>query len=334
MSSLIVETARTYWELGRKVKRTPSGWVSGNAVCCHHNGTSADTRGRGGMHITEDGVSWHCFNCGFKASWQPGRKISEKFKKLLQWLNVPDELITKCSFEALRSHDDAKAPHNQTLIPTFFDKALPRGARLITDWLAEPEPPAELTPVLEYLASRQYYLDDYSWAWSDEDGMRNRLIIPFYYRNKIVGYTARLIRDGKLKYLSEQQPGYVFNLDRQTDDRKYVFVTEGPLDAISIDGVALMGSEVGPGQQIMINQLHRQVVVVPDRDRASMKLVKQAMELGWAVSFPEWTGDIKDVNDSVKKYGRLYTLYTIITNIQSTELKIQLAMKHWFKEQG
>ena len=41
---------------------------------------------------------------------------------------------------------------------------------------------------------------------------------------------------------------------------------------------------------------------------------------------------LKYLNDSVKKYGRLYTLYTIVKNSVSTELKIRLNAKQWFKE--
>ena len=36
-----------------------------------------------------------------------------------------------------------------------------------------------------------------------EAGYRDRLIIPFYYREKVVGYTARKVVESKVKY--EQQ---------------------------------------------------------------------------------------------------------------------------------
>lgn len=326
--NLIIDTVQTHLPYRRKT--TPSGWVSFNAVCCHHNGTTADTRQRGGIMINE-GVSYHCFNCGFKASWQPGRKISAKFKKLLNWLNVGDDLITKCSLEALRIEEDSTYSSTKNLIPTFIDKALPLGAEPITSLVDNP--PDELVPVLEYLMSRQLYLEDYNFYWTPEEGFQNRLIIPFFYQGRIVGYTARKITDGKPKYISEQQPGYVFNLDRQTADRELVIVTEGPIDAICIDGVAVMSAEIGSVQSMLINQLQRQVVVLPDRDAAGQKLAEQALEYGWSVSFPEWEPGIKDVNEAVNRYGRLYTLYSIINSIERTDLKIQLAIKRWFKEE-
>ena len=91
--SIVAETVLTY--LPPKRKKTPSGWISFNAPCCQHNGQSVDTRQRGGIIQEGDNVSYHCFNCGFKASWQPGRNLSYKFRNLLKWLNAPDDVINK-----------------------------------------------------------------------------------------------------------------------------------------------------------------------------------------------------------------------------------------------
>lgn len=324
--SLIVDTVSAY--LPVHGKHTPSGWISFNAICCHHNGTSADTRHRGGVMIT-DGVQWHCFNCNFKASWQPGRQLTPKFKKLLQWLGVPDDLIIKCTFEALRLKDDQIRSPVLSLMPFFFDKAVPMGAKPITEWLADP--PTELAPVLEYLIARNFTLTDFNWYWTNEPGFADRLIIPFYYQNRIVGYTARLVKNGKLKYISEQQPGYVFNLDNQTYDRKFVIVAEGPIDAICVDGTAVMSNEISPQQRHLISRLQREVVVVPDRDAAGYKLIEQAIDFGWSVSMPDWDADLKDINDVVKRHGKLYALWSIANAKQSMPLKIQLRMKTWFK---
>lgn len=322
--SLIIDTVATF--LPPKRKATPSGWISFNAVCCHNNGTSHDTRQRGGIMITE-GVSYHCFNCGFKASWQPGRPLSVKFKKLLNWLNVPSDTITKCTFEALRLKDEGTVDNSTVTIPKFIDKALPMGSKPILDWIDNP--PEELLPVLEYIYNRGFDIDSYPWYWTNEDGFQNRLIIPFYSSGRIVGYTARLIRDGKIKYISEQQPGYVFNLDNQVYSRKFVLITEGPIDAICVDGCAVMSNELGPQQILQLNQLQKEVIVVPDRDEPGLKMIEQAIELGWSVSMPDWPEGIKDVNDSVRQLGRLYTLWSIVKAKESMPLKIQLRMKKW-----
>jgi hypothetical protein len=280
--------------------------------------------------MVNEGVSYHCFNCGFKASWQPGRKVSVKLKKLMQWLGVADDTITKCSLEAMRIEEDSSYKGERSLIPTFIDKALPIGSKPLSEWVRHPS--EELVPVLEYIASRGLFIDDYPWHWTDEDGFNNRLIIPFYHEHRLVGYTARKITSGKPKYISEQQPGYVFNLDRQHYERKYVLVTEGPIDAICVDGVAVMSAEISASQHALISQLQREVIVLADKDDAGYRMVEQALEYGWSVAFPEWADSIKDANDAVIKYGKLYTLYSIINSKESNNLKIQLRARKWFKK--
>jgi DNA primase len=148
-----------------------------------------------------------------------------------------------------------------------------------------------------------------------------------------VGYTARAINsEANPRYLSEQQPGYVFNLDNQQDDRSFVIVCEGPIDAISINGCALMGSEIKDSQNWLLKQLGKEIVLVPDRDHEGPKTVEQALELGWSVSMPDWPDGIKDVNDAVIKFGRLATLWLIVSAKESNSLKIQLKAKKWFRE--
>jgi hypothetical protein len=326
--SLILETVQSY--LPAKRKQTPSGWISFDAVCCHHNGTSHDTRQRGGITVGE-GVSYHCFNCGFKASWAPGRVISDKMKHLLRWLNVPDDVITKCVFEGMRLREFGPEAETRSLLPNFIDVKLPRSTKPISEYIQQEFIPNELVPIIEYIHSRGLTHDAYNFQWCEEAGFNDRLIIPFYYKGRLVGWTGRKVRDGKPKYLSEQQPGYVFNLDSQTADRKFVIIVEGPLDAISIDAVALTGSEINKAQHALINLLHRQVIVVPDRDQAGAKLIDQAIEFGWSVSMPNWPDGVKDVNDAVIKHGRLYALWKIVNSAESMALKIQLNSKNWLK---
>ena len=322
--------------LPAKRKQTPSGWLAFNAPCCEHNGTTPDTRQRGGLIANADeGVSFHCFNCGFKTSWRNGRNLSFKMKKFMRWLNVPDDTITKLALQVLQTKTDETGHKTFITLPKFVSKELPAKSKPIHEWADYKalEPGGidkDLFKVLEYIASRKLNLNDYDFYWTPEAGYRDRLIIPFYYREKVVGYTARKVVESKVKYLSEQQPGYVFNIDEQTDDRKYVVAVEGPIDAIAIDGVALLGSEIKEQQTALLNSLGKHVIVVPDRDEAGQKLVYDAMESGWSVSMPDWSQDIGDVNDAVRKYGRLHTLYSIVKNAEESQLKIKLRMKKWF----
>ena len=77
----------------------------------------------------------------------------------------------------------------------------------------------------------------------------------------------------------------------------------------------------------MINNLNRQVIVVPDRDAPGEKLINQATEFGWSVAFPEWEDGVDDVADAVLKYGRLFTIQSILKTTESSKLKIDLKRK-------
>jgi hypothetical protein len=320
--SLITDTIQTY--LPGKRKHTPSGWIGFNAPCC------GDKRQRGGLIFNAgDAVSYHCFNCQFKASWQPGRAISQKMSKFMRLLNIPDDVISQLRLEALRLNENSNA-EVRSIIPTFEARELPPESELITSLLDHI--PEKLVPVLEYLHSRKLYLEDYPFYWTPKIGFSNRVIIPFLKDNVIVGYTARAIGDVKPKYISEQQPGYVFNLDRQHYNRQCVIVCEGPIDAISIDACAVMGAEIKDSQNWLLKQLGKEIVLVPDRDQEGPKTVEQAIEFGWSVSMPAWPEGIKDVNDAVCKLGRLATLYLIMQAKESNALKIRLNVKKWFKD--
>ena len=324
--SIVSDTITAH--LPGKRKTTPSGWTSFNAPCCHHNGDSADKRGRGGLISEGDTVSYHCFNCGYKASWQPGRPVSYKLRKLLQWLNCSDDTITKLTFDVMRINEGVEVAERKIELPTFETVPLPPDAVKITDIKDFNK---FSMAILEYMSTRQLNLDDIDYYWSPSLGYRDRLIIPFYYEKRIVGWTARTItEDKKPKYLTETQPGFVYGLDEQSYNKVFAIVCEGQVDAIHVDGCALGGSEINDAQALLINKLNKDIIVVPDRDRAGSKLVEQAIERGWGVSLPEWPQDINDIGDAVDKYGRLYTLYSIANAAESSPLKIRLKAKKWF----
>ena len=320
--SIITDTINSY--LPAKRKQTPSGWISFNAVCCD------DKRQRGGLIFNAgSAVSYHCFNCGFKASWQPGRLISQKMNKFMRDLGMGDDIIGQLRLEALKLNEDSNS-EVRSIVPTFDHRELPPDTKPINEWLDKV--PEKLIPILEYIAQRKMYLDYYNFHWTPKVGLSNRLLIPFYKDGVCVGYTARAVNDAKPKYLSEQQPGYVFNLDAQNKNRQLVIVCEGPFDAISIDGCALLGAEIKDSQNWLLKQLGKEIVLVPDRDKAGLLTLEQALDYGWSVSMPDWPDNVKDINDAIIKIGRLATLYKIIQAKEANPLKIQLKAKKWFKD--
>lgn len=321
--NLIQETVQHF--LPSKRKLTPSGWISFNAPCCHNRGESKDNRQRGGILInSKGGFQYHCFNCNFNAGWTPGHLISKNTKQLLQWFGMNDTDLAQLNLYALKNKEDSPL---QEKIQNYNlkEKILPPTTNSLKNLIAENK--KEVLDILEYLNQRGMHIDWYPWHWSDSQGYKDRLIIPFYHEGKIVGWTGRKITDGKPKYLTDSQPGYVFNLDNQTYDKKFAIVVEGPFDAIAIDALAILHNEPNEIQCSRINSLGKEIIVVPDRDKPGAKMIDAALKNNWSVSMPPWQEHIKDVADAVKNYGRIYTLFTILHYKETNKIKIQLMKK-------
>ena len=182
--------------------------------------------------------------------------------------------------------------------------------------------------ILRYLMSRGYENPfDYDFYWSPTPGYDNRVIIPFRWQGRIVGNTARRITEGKPKYLSDQHPHFVFNFDKQTEDQKYILVCEGPFDALSVNGVALLTNDIADQQARIINSLGADVIVIPDQDEAGLQLINKAIHYNWSVAFPNWDDDVKDVAEAVQRYGKLFVIVDLIKTAQKGEIKITMLKK-------
>ena len=228
----------------------------------------------------------------------------------------------------MRENEGVEAKTLIAQLPTFNTVPLPDDAIKITDITDFNK---YSMAVLEYMAARGLNTDDTNYYWSPSLGYRDRLIIPFYFEGRVVGWTGRSVNpDKKPKYLTEVQPGYVYGLDEQGYAKSFAILCEGQIDAIHIQGTALGGSEINDQQSMLLNRLQKQIIVCPDRDKAGSKLVEQAIDLGWSVSMPEWTEDICDIGEAVERYGRLYTLYSIANTAEDSPLKIRLRAKKWF----
>ena len=288
------------------------------------------------MTSADGTVSYHCFNCGFKASYVIGRKLTYKMRQFMGYIGIPDDTIRKLAIEAMRE-EEGDVKYEKKKFVTFKKKALPKHTRSLGEWLEEytvgtmpTQQQIKIDKLLNYLAGRGIGADWYDFMYSSDQhwDTDQRLIIPFYWKGDVVGYTGRLFTEiDKVKYYTDVQPGYVFNMDAQDWTRKFVIVTEGPFDAIAVSGVSILGSEINDTQRELIDALGRQVIVVPDRDAPGEKLINQAIEFGWNVAFPEWDKTVGDVADAVLKYGRLFTIQSILKTTESSKLKIDLKRK-------
>jgi DNA primase len=257
-------------------------------------------------------------------------------RQFMGYIGIPDDTIRKLAIEAMREEEGDKKYEKKKFV-TFKKKDLPRLTRSLGEWLEEytvgtipTEQQNKIDNLLNYLAGRGIGADWYDFMYSSDKhwDVDKRLLIPFYWRGDVVGFTGRMFEQSdKVKYYTDVQPGYVFNMDAQDWTRKFVIVTEGPFDAIAVSGVSILGSEINDTQRELIDGLGRQVIVVPDRDAPGEKLINQAIEFGWSVAFPEWDKDVGDIAEAVQKYGRLFTIQSILKTTEKTKLKIDLKRK-------
>lgn len=242
----------------------------------------------------------------------------------MAWLHVPAEEIERMNLESLRHRSvqgllEDRQQNNAAADIRFEPRVL--------DCADKSPITSESGQLWQYLQQR--CVPDTYPCWA-ADSTRPGVVVPFTYNGVTVGHTTRFIDDRMPKYIHDTQPGYVFGTDLQQPGWQHVIVVEGVFDALSISGLAVLHADISDAQVGVIRQLGRDVTVVPDQDAAGMRLVDRALELGWAVSMPDWP-DCKDVNDAVIKYSRLGALIMIMQARETNRLKIQLRRREVVK---
>ena len=317
--------------ISSRSKKTPSGWIAINCpMCTSHGQARPDTRQRGGFKIGEV-VSYHCFNCNYKASFTQGRLLNKRMRELLLSVGVPEQKVKELQFQAIKEQDNQQQVTGLSKWTLDFKEvALPKDAKPIEEVISQSNPPDDAVYVYKYMIDRG--LDFHkNFYWSPDPYMKinQRLLLPFYYNQKIVGYTGRLINkiENVPKYYSSVQPNYLYNIDKLFEDRVYTVIVEGVFDALAINGISSLGNKLTQAQIDLLNRLETKIFVCPDKDKSGGHLVDIATENNWAVSYPQWDSNIKDTAEAVTKYGRLYTLQSIIKSATLNNAKIQVMKK-------
>lgn len=327
------------------LKQAPKGWQKSCCKLCHTQGHGKDTRNRFGIQFNPQSIAMNCFNCGFSAGYSEGKELSKSFKFFLKHIGVDSKFIDQIDFEifkeknqikVVREGDESTLESFESKMRTLFSRwqpmELPKDSLSIKQWLEAGLTDKNFLNVATYLVDRKLYnIDDFYWSPLKEHNINQRLIIPYYYRNKTVGYTARLCYDTDNKsipkYYQQCPTDFVYNLDHQQSwMRKYVIVNEGVIDAYITDGVAVLGEITQPKIDI-INRLQKQVIVCPDGDKKGRDMIDAAIANNWAVSFPKWKMKFKDASAAMQKYGSLLTVSSIISSAITNSTKIDVAWK-------
>jgi hypothetical protein len=319
-----------------KRKQNIKGWITFDAPCCHHRGHNRDKRGRGNMFLDPVGsLAINCYNCGFKSVFKDDT-LTSSFETWMIWLGVPQDKIQQLKLELLTKR--LHGVENNQSKPLFFQYSNKFPEIQLPDKSIEisnnsPEKSKSYANCVKYLEDRGNVIRHgwkYFWSNNIQNQLNNRIIIPFMYYGKIVGWTGRYAgKPNKTtsKYFNGCKPqNYLFNADVMAiPTRKFIIISEGPLDAIATDGVGALGKQLSAVQISWINSFDKEVIILPDREKDNQDLIDTAISQGWSVSFPEWEQSIKDAADASKLYGKLCTIHTVLK--YRTDNKLQIGIK-------
>lgn len=262
----------------------------------------------------------NCFNCGSKFKYEEGSgHLSVAAKKILEAYGVPPSEIQ----EVLGGTFFVKAPEEKTItVETMAPKitlftpevALPPKSYPI----GAPHNEDMQIPLAEYVLNRGLDPVKLNAHFSMDPKFFGRVILPCMRDGKIIYWQARAIGDQQPRYKS---PGtgkeavlWGYDTLRGGNYDHPLFITEGIFDAASIDGVALLGSQLNASKIEILNKSRRRRAVVIDPDDNGGHLGQLALDNGWEITFPPLGCD---ANKSVQKYGKLFTIWTLIKNMTS-----------------
>lgn len=297
------------------------------AICSDHSP-------RAGWKIEPDSVFYNCYNCGFKAWYEEGTgKFNRWMKELCRANGIPDSDLQAIGATLFFNKGDATEKEitldNLKKISLFTpEQSFPdRTLRLGSDGhdgLQE--------PLIEYLLNRR--MDPLKFFFSLDPQHLRRIIIPFWRDGKLIYWQSRTIdRDIKPRYknCSAAKDAIIYGYDRLFSyDEGPLFATEGVFDAESIEGICILGSSLNEAKKELLHKTKRRIIFVVDRDMVGGALGEEVINEGWELTFVDQNSI--DVNDSVQRYGTMYTMYTLMKNAtnkndKSRDQKIELGLE-------
>lgn len=332
---------------GRRRKNSGTRFINICCPMCVGRGESPDKRYRCGVK-NDKGIGIYCYNCGFKTRWKPGQLLTRNIKDFLITLGMDDIDVKRLSHRAfvlstmIQSSPHAQALADIDLVMKFPNRPMPKGAQSFEAWADKGCTDPRFLAVADYLFSRgQAIAAASTYYWTPEAGeheLDQRVIVPFYHEGNLVGWTARHVGETKKRYHSEVASDYLFNNSIMYDrDIAFIVLVEGVFDALAVDGVGTMGARLNERQIAWLESFGKQIILVPDRDDEGQRLIDIALKRGWMVAFPAlskdtasgnwWEPDVKDSAEAVRRYGRLYTLTSIIKSATDNPMAISMKRK-------
>ena len=275
-----------------------------NAECCVcHEGTSAGRKRR--LFYFIDERYFYCFNCG--KSWKElnwiqevtHQNYSEILKEASRFTCSVDLNVKLLEKEETKTNEIPPIPEDSIDICNSKECEFYTNDRTVK----------LIKSAQEYCEKRRIFEAvnrPKSLYVSCEDYVhKNRLIIPFYSESgKIESYQSRsLVGDEYPKYLTKYGEKCLYGENNLSSDIPYIFVFEGPIDAMFVkNAVAIGGSTPTERQEAFLNRcLFNEIIYVYDNDKNNKQMdrkIKQVIKQNKKIFvWPKEMSKYKDINE-------------------------------------
>ncbi len=211
-----------------------------NFRCCLCGDSQKNkNKARGYLYQVKNNTNFKCHNCGVNISFN-------------NFLKQIDPIVYKqYIFEKFKEGHTGK---NFTVDEPVFKFEAPKFKPKLNLPKASTNPDAK-----KYLESRKINPNNYYYAekfkeWTNSlrqtfdstDKDEQRIIIPLFYQNNLVGFQGRALGPSKVKYITimlDDDAPKIYGLD-EVQKSETVYITEGPFDSTFIrNAIALCGAD-------------------------------------------------------------------------------------------
>lgn len=304
-----------------------TGFHEQRCAICH------DHSARAGWKIEHDSVFYNCYNCGFKAWYEEGTgNFNRWIKELCRANGITDAELQAIGatlfFNKGQSEKEITLDSLKKISLHTPEQQFPsRTMRLGTDGHDSHQ-----EPIIEYLLKRK--VDPLKFFFSLDPAHVRRVIIPFWRDGKLIYWQSRAIDNAekpRYRNCAAAKDAIIYGYDQLFSyDDGPLFATEGCFDAESINGICILGSSLNAAKIELLQKTKRRIVFVVDRDTVGGALGEVVIDQGWELTFVDHNAT--DVNDSVQKFGKAFTMYTLMKNAtnkndKTRDAKVELGMQ-------
>lgn len=287
-----------------------------------------DHSARAGWKIEPDEVFYNCYNCHFRASYEEGTgKFNRWMRRLCEANGIKEAELQAIS--ATLFFNKAEKTDKEITLDSL------KKVNLHTPEVSFPSRTFQLgsvghdehqEPLIEYLLGRQ--VDPLKFYFSLDPQHLRRILIPYWRGGKLIYWQSRAIdSDVKPRYrnCSASKDAIIYGYDALfTYSEDPLFVSEGAFDAESIDGISILGSSLNAAKIELLHKTRRRIIFVIDRDSNGGDLGEEVIRQGWELTFVDPRAE--DVNDSVCRFGKLYTIHSLMKNATTKSKPVESRM--------